>query len=312
MVGNTTLPAGAFDFNAASITVLENAGAATIAVTRTGDIANAMTVDYLIVDGSAAGGSDFAATVLPTGYSGTLTFGVGQASASFSIPILDDSLIEGPETLMLSLLRPNNDNVLGAISTAVLTISDDDYWPPDPAPTVTDVRVHFGSQTVSIRGIGRSLPWVNIDAIDIVFSEGVNVNIADLKLTGINVSSYTFKGFIYDSATFTARWDLTTILAVDRLLMTLDGDDASSDGNSGVTDSSASGVPSYLAGGDYLLNFDVLAGDVNGSGRVTKKDVTLIRKQIGTWSLFDDLDGDGDVDQTDVTLARQRLHSRLP
>jgi len=424
LVGNASQPVRTFEFSTANFSANENSGTATITVQRTGDVANVMSVDYLVSAGTAAVGSDFTTSTLPTGITGTLTFLPGQASVSFAVPILDDSLIEGPETVLLALAGPIGGNVLGATSTAVLTISDDeplpqltiddvslvegdagtasavftvsvsaastlpvtidfatadgsasdpsdysatsgrltisagstgatvavtvngdatvesdetffvnltgptnatiaddqglasiqndDAWPPDPAPSVTDVRVHFGSQTVSILGLGRTLPWVNIDAIDIVFSEGVSVDIGDLQLTGLNVNRYSFGGFSYDPATFTARWDLTTLLAVDRLLMTLDGDDASSDGNAGVTDLPAFGTPSLLAGGDYRLNLDVLPGDFTGDGRVNRTDVSKVRKQIGIWSLVADLDGDGDVDDQDVTLARQHLHNRLP
>jgi hypothetical protein len=423
-VGNASQPLRTFDFSGANYAANEIDGTATVTVTRSGDTANSMSVDYIVSAGSAVSGFDFAATNLPTGITGTLTFLPGQASVSFAVSILDDSLIEGPETVLLALAGPIGGNVLGATSTAALTISDDeplpqlaiddatlvegdagttsaaftvslsaastlpvtvdfatadgsasdpsdysatngrltipagsttatitvtvngdatvetdesffvnltgptnaavadgqglasivndDAWPPDPAPTVADVRVHFGSQTVSILGLGRTLPWVNIDAIDIVFSEGVIVDIGDLQLTGINVSSYSFRGFSYDSATFTARWDLTTALAVDRLLMTLDGDDDANDGNAGVTDLPAFGTPSFLSSGDYLLNFDVLPGDFTGDGRVNKTDVSKVRKQIGIWSLYADLDGDGDVDDQDVTLVRQHLHNRLP
>jgi hypothetical protein len=108
-------------FSAAAYSVAENVAAATITVKRTpGATASAVTVDYSTTPGSAASGADYLAT------SGTVTFNAGEASKTFTIPILPDKIAEGGETVNLSLSSPTGGATLGTQSTAVLTITDDD------------------------------------------------------------------------------------------------------------------------------------------------------------------------------------------
>jgi hypothetical protein len=133
MVGVSGQAAGAFNFSAANTNVNENAGTATITVTRTGDLVAAMTVDYLVTSGAATSGSDFTTSTLTTGITGTLTFLAGQSSRTFTIQVLDDALAESNETIQLTLLHPSNDNLLGNVNTATVTIVDND------SPTLSDI-----------------------------------------------------------------------------------------------------------------------------------------------------------------------------
>jgi len=82
-----------------------------------------VTVNYATGDGSATAGSDYTAT------SGTLAFGDGEAAKSFSVPILEDSVYEGNETVNLTLSGPGGGASLGAQSSAVITITDNDSIP---------------------------------------------------------------------------------------------------------------------------------------------------------------------------------------
>jgi len=75
-------------------------------------------VNYATSNGSASSGSDYTTT------NGTLNFAIGQTSNTFNIPILDDALVEGNETINLTLSAPTNGAILGAQSTAVVTIDD--------------------------------------------------------------------------------------------------------------------------------------------------------------------------------------------
>ena len=108
-------------FSAPTFGVSEGAGSATITVVRTGPTAPSISVDYATSDGTAhAGlGGDY------TAVAGTLTFGAGVTSRTFTVPILPDTVAEGPETVLLRLLNPVG-ALLGPQRTAVLTIVDDD------------------------------------------------------------------------------------------------------------------------------------------------------------------------------------------
>src|SRR5690606_5265730 len=105
----------------------------------------------------------------------------------------------------------------------------------------------------------RVLPWVNINAIEIIFSEDVHVDRGDLALTGLNVSSYAVSSFRYDANSHAARWTLLSPLDVDLVLLTLDGD--SPDGVADLTGN-------FLQGGDFARTLKILPGDFNGDGGV--------------------------------------------
>src|SRR5882672_560820 len=116
--------------SASSYSVGEGAGSAQITVTRS-DTSGAATVDYRTTDtdtftvgcatkqGSAYGRCDFATVV------GTLSFGAGDASKTFFVPIIDDAYAEGNETFSVVLSNPTG-ATLGSTATATVTIIDND------------------------------------------------------------------------------------------------------------------------------------------------------------------------------------------
>src|SRR5947199_1520439 len=112
--------AGTVQFSSATYSVNENTASVTITVTRTGGAASGVTVNYATSDGTATAGSDYIAK------SGTLSFAAGQASKTFTIPIINDRLDESDETVNLTLSDPTGGATLGTPDTAVLTIIDND------------------------------------------------------------------------------------------------------------------------------------------------------------------------------------------
>ena len=128
------LSANAYSFN-------EGAGSATIAVTRAGDASSPATVDYRTQDsdtftvgcadttnnqGGAYARCDFATVV------GTLSFAAGETTKTLSIPIIDDSIAEGPETFQIALSNPSG-ATLSTPAIATITILDNDT-PNQPNP----------------------------------------------------------------------------------------------------------------------------------------------------------------------------------
>lgn len=110
-----------FVFSAARYAGTEAGGKATVVVQRTGGTTGTVTVDYATSDGTAVAPGDYAAT------SGTLTFGPGIASRSFMVPIVNDTVVDGlAETLLVSLRNPTGGAALGSLSTAEVTITDND------------------------------------------------------------------------------------------------------------------------------------------------------------------------------------------
>src|SRR4029453_18246449 len=113
-VTTTTTSAGVLQFNAASYSVAENGGSATITVMRTGGSAGAVGISFATSNGTAGGGDYTAVTQ-------TVTFAAGDtANKTVSIPIQNDMLVEGSETVNLTLSSPTGGASLGSPATAVL------------------------------------------------------------------------------------------------------------------------------------------------------------------------------------------------
>ena len=87
-------------------------------MTRTNGAVGGTTVDYSISNGTATAFVDY------TPVSGTLTFGVGETSKTFTVPIIDDAFLEGDETLFVVLSNPSVGGALGSPSVATLVIAD--------------------------------------------------------------------------------------------------------------------------------------------------------------------------------------------
>ncbi|MEO8670971.1 MAG: Calx-beta domain-containing protein [Tahibacter sp.] len=113
----------ALHLSAATYTIAESAASVTITVQRDGPVTSALGVHYATSNGSALAGSDYTAT------SGDLPFAAGQSSATFSVPILNDTLDEIDEAFTITLSAPTGGAVLGTPSTASVTITDNDNPP---------------------------------------------------------------------------------------------------------------------------------------------------------------------------------------
>jgi uncharacterized delta-60 repeat protein len=100
--------------------VIETEGEAVVSVERSGDTSGIVTVDYVASDGTAQAGLDYRAA------SGTLVFGPSETSKTFAVPILDDRLAEGDETVNLTLSNPTGGASLSPQKTSVVTILDNE------------------------------------------------------------------------------------------------------------------------------------------------------------------------------------------
>lgn len=111
---------GSLQLSAASYSVNESGGNATITINRVNGSDGPVSVNLTTSNGTATAGQDY------TAVSQTINFANGETSRTVSIPITEDTSIEGNETINLTLSTPTGDAALGSPNTAVLTINDND------------------------------------------------------------------------------------------------------------------------------------------------------------------------------------------
>jgi hypothetical protein len=126
---------------------------------------------------------------------------------------------------------------------------------------------------MSLLNLGRDLPFIDINAIDVIFSGDGQVNESDLVLTGVH-GTYSFSGFSYNKLLHEAVWTLASPLGADRLQLTIDG---------------------------FAQSFAVVPGDVTGDGNVTIQDSLQVLNLTtpAFYSVWADVDGNGVVNQQD-------------
>ncbi|MCX6049045.1 MAG: PKD domain-containing protein [Chloroflexi bacterium] len=149
-------------FSTANLSVNENGGAAIITAKLGAASGVTITVNYASQNGTATAGSDYRAV------NGTLIFKPGQTSQTFSVAILEDSLVEGNETIGLSLSNPTH-ATLGVPGQATVTIIDNDLLPPTTEPTIqfsapayqVDEQVGMATVTVMLSAVADKTVSVN-------------------------------------------------------------------------------------------------------------------------------------------------------
>jgi Calx-beta domain len=138
-----------------SFSVNESAGLATVTVTRVGDTSRAAAIRFATADtaelqsctvanGRASERCDYGTAV------GTVRFAIGETSKTFTIPIVDDALVEGDETFTVNLSGPAG-ATLGTKTTAVITIIDNDTSPATQNP-VDGVNFFVTQQYIDFLG----------------------------------------------------------------------------------------------------------------------------------------------------------------
>jgi hypothetical protein len=154
-MGAVETPADVISFSSPTYTVNENGTTATITVTRTGAGNGAVTVNYATSNGTATAGADY------TPATGTLTWLDGDTTPkTFSIPIIDDTLIEGNETVNLTLSSPTGGSL--GTSAAVLTIVDVEAGIVTTNPAVT-VNEAAGTVTITLNRTNGSTGPITVN-----------------------------------------------------------------------------------------------------------------------------------------------------
>lgn len=236
-----------------------------------------------------------------------------------------DAQPEGAQTYTVALVDD-----AGNLSTQSLALTVTfDY----AAPRVTGVGVASSTGTQAMFeipvGSGEQLVTVPVAAADrlrIRFSEQVAVETPDLTLTGTRQAGYSVSGVTGTAGSggsWLTVWSLAAAPVADQLTLGLNADGASPitdlagnlldgewDNPSSRLDNASDTYPSGngAAGGNFVFNFTILAGDANRDLRVDTADQAIWQANQGAANptfVMGDFNGDGFVDQLDENLRAQ-------
>lgn len=160
---------------------------------------------------------------------------------------------------------------------------------PELPPTVSSVRVLFGTQNYLLTGSTRTrLPW-RPNGLRAGFSTAVNAVQTDL--TGVSTTG------ISGSGTATVTWSVAP-LANGNYTAALQ-----------PTITSLAGMPLALTN----QAIRILYGDYNDDGVVNSQDVVLVNQQRSLpYNILADMDGNGAVDIADVNIVRSQIGQTNP
>jgi Calx-beta domain len=123
-------PPPTVQFTQSNYSAPEGTGSLDLLVNRSGDITLPIAVNYTtsdaaaflqncnVLNGAATSRCDY------VGVLGTLHFASGETSKTISIPIVDDTYLEGTESLFINLRHPTGGAVLGTNQRATISITD--------------------------------------------------------------------------------------------------------------------------------------------------------------------------------------------
>ncbi|QDV38166.1 Calx-beta domain-containing protein [Tautonia plasticadhaerens] len=141
------------NFRTRNYSISESGDLATIEVVRSNNAAGTVSVDYQTFDDTATAGDDYVAS------SGTLTFGPNELTKTFTIPILNNEVVDANRTVRLGLSNATGTGIVGVPSLATLTIFDDDPVPAQPqflqfSQASSTVQENGGEAKIVVRRTG--------------------------------------------------------------------------------------------------------------------------------------------------------------
>ncbi|NCQ69135.1 MAG: tandem-95 repeat protein [Microcystis aeruginosa W13-16] len=132
-----------------------------IKIIRTGGSQGEVSTTIDLTNGTATS-EDYDKTSIP------VTFANGETEKFVTVPITNDTFVENPETINLTLTNPTNGATLGSQNTATLTILDDDaqlnfnaanYTVSEDGTAVTDIIITRTGRTTGT--VGATITFTN-------------------------------------------------------------------------------------------------------------------------------------------------------
>jgi 6-phosphogluconolactonase (cycloisomerase 2 family)/glutamine cyclotransferase len=142
-------------------------------------------------------------------------------------------------------------------------------------------RLLTGANQIANAGL---ITWQTINQVSATFNEPVNVNANSLRLLNSTNSDLPLaaNGFVYDTASRTARWTLAAPITRGKFLVSLEAATIT-DGTAALDGEWITSVDSYATGGngtqggDLNFRFNYLPGDVTLNGQTNAGDVNAVK-----------------------------------
>jgi hypothetical protein len=162
-----------------------------------------LTVNYAI-GGTATNGADYQTL------NGSVVIGVGLATASIAVIPVDDNIVEGSETVVLTI-NPAAAYSLGAASSATVTIADNDL--PASSPTIA-----LAFNGLIRDRVGQAEFTANPDSqLDGVFTATLNLGSGNRTITRLYLTNVA--GGIWDTQASDIYWTLGVAAGLDTPLL---------------------------------------------------------------------------------------------
>ena len=165
----------------------------TFTLTRTGDLSQAITVNYTL-SGSATNGTDYSSL------SGTVNFAAGVSSATVTVTPTDDNIFEGTETAILTLATGAG-YILGTTTSATVNIADNDL--PSISLAVSPASVVEDGATNLVYTFTRTGSTANALAVSYTVSGNATFN-TDYTQTGASTFTATTGTITFAAGSSTA------------------------------------------------------------------------------------------------------------
>jgi uncharacterized delta-60 repeat protein len=259
----------------------------------------------------------------------------GQTFQTVFVTPVDDALVESNETAVFTI-RSSPGYEIGTPRSAPFVIVDNDA----PPPKVTEVYLRGSAwggadnladnltfqEKLASAGVGdaalgyrldpapagTTVPWVNVDQVILRYDQPQpnTPAAASIVLDGVR-SDYAATGV-------TKLDDRTFALALNRPL----GSDPAGGNDGDRIHLTVSGGGAN--NGTYALDFNVLQGDVDGSGQVVAADFSAVKKKFfkstndpvtgadSDYGVFHDVNGDGVILASDFSEVKKRFFDARP
>ncbi|MFG1294500.1 cellulase family glycosylhydrolase [Xanthobacter variabilis] len=145
-----------------------------------------ISVHFATTDGSATAGSDYIAQ------SGSLTFAAGETTKTIRVAVNGDSVVEGHETLSVTLSAPTGATLADATATG--TILNDDAAPPAVLPTVSVSGTTVVEGNPGTGSGDAADGWFSTSGNQIVDADGNAAKIAGVNWFGFEGSNNSPNG----------------------------------------------------------------------------------------------------------------------